>query len=247
MQVLVCIDDTDKPGGRGTGALGAELIEELEQMGLGKCEPITRHQLFVHPDIPYTSHNSAMCFSLTTEAEHLGLIIDHARSLLERESAEGSDPGLCVAVLDRLIEPGRLVAFGYEAKKSVLKKEDAYSLAGKLNIHLSEHGGTGQGVIGALAGVGLRLGCNDGRFKGKYKVAPVGTIMTVGELVRRTGVCLVKCIDGTIPLAEDTVRIGEKVKSILHLGKNCLLLSPNSDPGCPAMWETCPRPFLDRY
>lgn len=247
MQVLVCIDDTDRLGGRGTGALGAQLIAELEEKGWGRCEPITRHQLFVHPDIPYTSHNSAMCFSLTTDAGFLDLIIEHAQSLLERESAEGADPGLCVAVLDRLLEPGRLVAFGYEAKKTVLKKEDAYALAEKLNVHLSEHGGTGQGVIGALAGVGLRLGCNDGRFKGKHEIAPVGTIMTVDELVRRTGVAIVKSISGTVPSPDDTVRIGEKVKSILHLGKNCLLLSPNSDPGCPARWETCPRAFLDRY
>ena len=61
------------------------------------------------------------------------------------------------------------IDFGYRAKQVVLTKSNAYKLAKKLDIHLSEHGGSGQGVIGALAGVALRLTANDGRFWRKIK------------------------------------------------------------------------------
>jgi len=65
MNYLVCIDDTDMPGTKGTGWLVQELGELLSAKGLAICSPISRHQLFVHEDIPYTSHNSSMCFELT--------------------------------------------------------------------------------------------------------------------------------------------------------------------------------------
>ena len=51
---------------------------------------------------------------------------------------------------------------------------DAYLLAEQFpELSLSEHGGTGDGVIGALAGVGLRLSGSDGRIKGKIDHASV--------------------------------------------------------------------------
>lgn len=64
MRALICIDDTDNIDiKRGTGQLASLLAEEIEQKGWAKCEAVTRHQLFVHPDVPYTSHNSSMCFA----------------------------------------------------------------------------------------------------------------------------------------------------------------------------------------
>jgi hypothetical protein len=51
----------------------------------------------------------------------------------------------------------------------VLTKQEAYDLAYYLGIHLSEHGGTGDGIIGAMAGVGLRLSGNHGEAKGLLK------------------------------------------------------------------------------
>ena len=58
----------------------------------------------------------------------------------------------------------------------------------KANIHLSEHGGKGIGVIGALAGVGLRMSGNDGRFRGKIEIEPAWTAITVASLIERTHV-----------------------------------------------------------
>ncbi len=88
---------------------------------------------------------------------------------METESEPEADPGLCVVVPDRLADPVRLIDYGYLAKREVLDKNSAYTLASELGIHLSEHGGTGQGLIGVMAGAGLRLGGNDGSFKDKSK------------------------------------------------------------------------------
>jgi hypothetical protein len=49
-------------------------------------------------------------------------------------------------------------------------------------IHLSEHGGTGQGIIGALAGVGLRMFGSDGEIKAGLKNIQIGRTYTVFEL-----------------------------------------------------------------
>lgn len=58
MQMLVSIDDTDNLESRGTGEIASLLAKLLEEREWGKAQVITRHQLLVHPDIPYTSHNS---------------------------------------------------------------------------------------------------------------------------------------------------------------------------------------------
>ena len=51
MELLVCIDDTDTLETKGTGHLAQNLCQQLECRGWGTCAPITRHQLYVHPDI----------------------------------------------------------------------------------------------------------------------------------------------------------------------------------------------------
>jgi len=151
MQILISIDDTDNLESPGTGYLISRIAADLESNGWGKSSFVTRHQLLVHPDVPYTSHNSAMCFSAEIEENCLKNVIHYASEFLVRESATGSDPGLCVAVIDSLLNPDELISFGRSAKESVLTKESAYERAQQLGLHLSEHGGTGQGVIGALA------------------------------------------------------------------------------------------------
>src|SRR5512144_2124182 len=124
MRILVSIDDTDNLESRGTGELASLIAEDLESFAWGQSRYITRHQLLVHPDIPYTSHNSAMCFTAEVGEAHLESIIDYAASFLARESATGSDPGLCVVAVDRLVSLEPLIAFGRKAKQSVVTMEE---------------------------------------------------------------------------------------------------------------------------
>jgi hypothetical protein len=247
MQVLVCIDDTDNLDSIGTGKLAYQIIGSIEERGWGRCDAITRHQLYVHPDIPYTSHNSSMCFGVEIVEAQLEGLISYASDFLIRESAEGSDPGLCVTIPGRLSKPDLLVEFGRKAKGTVLTKEEAYRLAGQLGVHLSEHGGTGGGVIGALAGAGLRLSGNDGRFRGRLKIGNINDVVTVRDIKSQAGVHIVKSLKDYRLQDHDSVRLGEKVKAVLMDGKTVLLVCPSgSDNGGPR-WQTCTKEQLKRY
>lgn len=245
MRILVSIDDTDtmKVDGvevRGTGELASMIRQAITEKGWGSCEPITRHQLLIHPDIPYTSHNSSMCFKADIEAACLEELIAYASDFLARESAPDADPGLCVAVIDRISRPGWLIAFGYMAKNYVISKEEAYDLAEVLGLHLSEHGGTGLGVIGALAGAGLRLSGNDGRFKGKLKISAENGIVSAGQICSSGKVDMVKSLEDGIILADDElIVLGDTVKAILLDGKAVLpVYAVNREDATKPKWQS---------
>jgi hypothetical protein len=247
MKIHVCIDDTDSLESRGTGELADLLAREVEKRGWGRCGSITRHQLFVHPDIPYTSHNSSMCFIATMEEEHLQPLTEFASAFLAEESAEGSDPGLCIAVAERLRQPDRIIEFGYRAKKSVLEMEDAFGLAKEAGVHLSSHGGTGQGIIGALAGVGLRLGGNDGRMRGSIELPGVNGLTPVKDILSHPDVEAVRTMEGVSPDGSDLVRLVDKVKTVLLGGKLVLLVIPDESEKSEAKWRNCTRQQLKGY
>ena len=118
-------------------------------------------------------------------------------------------------------------------------------LARDLGVHLSEHGGSGQGVVGALAGVGLRLGGNDGRLKGQLHFGVPGEICSVGALLEHSLVEAVRGLDGVLPGMTDRVELGEKIKTVLLEGQSVLLLERNTTPEVP--WQTCPRRQLKDY
>jgi hypothetical protein len=246
MKILVCIDDTDNLESRGTGDLATELAEELEKRGWGRSQFVTRHQLLVHPDVPYTSHNSSMCFEADIDPSFLQVLIDYAGEYLERESASGSDPGLCVTVLEHLAEPEAMVAFGRSAKEVVLNKQMAYDLAAKLGVHLSEHGGTGQGVVGALAGVGLRMSGNDGRMKGWLNICTDNGLARVGEILAQSSLHGVRTMDGEVLGHEEVIAIADKPKAVLVDGGTYLMVSP-VDNADGVRWRTTPRQQLKRF
>ncbi len=248
MQILVSIDDTDNLESRGTGELAAMLARDLTEKDWGSSEPVTRHQMLVHPDIPYTSHNSAMCFAAQLGAAYFNTFSDYAQEFLRQESAQGSDPGLCIVDLEKLSSPQEFIAFGYKAKSIVLTKEEAYGLARRLNIHLSEHGGSGQGVIGALAGAALRLTRNDGRFRGHLKIETDGDTVSVSDILQKTYVEIVRSLDGDILQEHEVVKLGNKVKAVLLEGKTTLPVVPLTvAPGETARWQTCAKEQFRRF
>jgi hypothetical protein len=247
MKIFVCIDDTDNLESRGTGELASMLAEDVENKGWGTSSFVTRHQLLVHPDVPYTSHNSSMCFSADINETCLDILISHASSFLERESAEGSDPGLCVAVAERIGSREALIEYGKKAKQVVVRQQEAYELAERLDVHLSAHGGTGHGIIGALAGVGLRLSGNDGRMKGGLKIVGENSLSKVSEICAYPEVDVVRSMDGKVLKGEELVIIGDKAKTVLLDGKSVLLVVPSEGEADVAPWRTCPRQLLKSY
>jgi len=127
MKVLVCIDDTDNLESKGTGELASEISAAIRSFSWGECQPVSRHQLFVHEAIPYTSHNSAMCFSTELQDENLGRLIEFAANYLARESAEGSDPGLCVVPVRSVVNTEPLDFFWSAGKKRTLDQGGSIS------------------------------------------------------------------------------------------------------------------------
>jgi len=237
MRYLICIDDTDMPGTKGTGWLVQELCEKLEKRSMGSCSSISRHQLFVHEDIPYTSHNSSMCFEINLENQAMEPIIAYMANFLETRSQRGSDPGLCVAKLDKALAQKELIAFGKMAKQAVTSKAAAYDLARKTGIHLSEHGGTGDGVVGAIAGVvgaiagvGLRLSGNDGRYRGWYHLGQPGSIVRVDTLCGFSFIDQLVTRSGTVLSTDMSVSIGsEKIKTVRMEGRQVLVVLKNEE------------------
>jgi hypothetical protein len=246
VRILISIDDTDDIDTRGTGEIAELLADGLFEAGLALCGRVTRHQLLVHPDIAYTSHNSSMCFPAESAEGDLEAIIARCQTALEVESAEASDPGLCVVALERLERPDALVEYGREAKARVIAKDEAYRTAAELGVHLSEHGGTGIGVIGALAGAGLRLSGGDGRFKGKFAIPgdQDGVAHVAG--IKGCGVDEVRTLDGEELPDEARVLAGEECKLVLLDGRAVLLVRP-APPSAAAPWVVVERRALRSY
>lgn len=248
MQVFISIDDTDNRESIGSGSLAEKLAQTLLGHGLiSHYSPITRHQLFVDDSIPYTSHNSSMCFSVETKRELTDGIIDFAANYLVNESAPGSDPGLCVAVEVDDDSRKSLMDFGLRAKKSVLTKDEAFGRARSARVHLSEHGGTGDGVIGALAGIGLRLSGNDGRVRGWLPLGQSGEVIQVKEL------CSHRLIDGVVTdafedLPEETeiVFAEDRLKTVLHGHRQVLPVTRMNGLGS-AIWTTLTGREMKRF
>jgi hypothetical protein len=188
MKVFVCIDDTDNYDSIGTGELLENMMGEAAVKGLAKAGFTVRYQLYIHDDIPYTSHNSSMCCS--AEVTDLDEFTEFCEEYLEKNSAEGSDPGLCILNDNPNIDYSPLIEFGKDARCKVLTKEYAVKKAEEFgkNVHLSEHGGTGGGIIGALAGAALRAGKEEGRIKGKLHPLPNKTDWSASEFACVFGV-----------------------------------------------------------
>lgn len=160
MRILIGIDDTDNRDSRGTGFLARQLAKHIQEEKLGSVDGITRHQLFVHPDIAYTSQNSSACLDVFSKKKDELEIF--CAQFLKDAAADGSDAGLCISFWDDVSE--NIQEWGRRAKIEVLQLVNAKELALFNKIYLEGFTGTLIGQIGALAAVGLRKGGNDGRF-----------------------------------------------------------------------------------
>ena len=175
-RIAVCVDDTDDlTKSTSTGAVAEAIARQVVELG-GLVElGVSRHQLLLDERVPYTSHNSSMAMTAKLPADRLDELRERARACVLEAMAAAADPGLCVAQLPDDGDDARLyelVAFGLRAKVDYIAKAEAYELAARIPwLTLEELGGDGQGVVGALAGVGLRLSGNDGRFRGRWDLA----------------------------------------------------------------------------
>ncbi|MGC9517598.1 MAG: ABC transporter substrate-binding protein [Methanomicrobiales archaeon] len=208
MTIYVCMDDTDNLNSRGTGRLARVVAEEISKKY--EVYGVTRHQLYVHPEIPFTSHNSCAVIHVKEgKIKNIKDIFKIARENMLNDFIEGSDPGLAVAHIKQ-ISPS-LVAFGKDAKNKILTQEKARELAKNLNIKLEGLGGTEDGVIGAIAGLGLVFTGNDGRFIHKGNIRKlIGPHKA--EILLKNGVDAIFTMNG-LPVTEGII-FNEQNKSV---------------------------------
>jgi hypothetical protein len=227
MNLLIAIDDTDNKESIGTGRLARMLAQDLTDSGLIKQKGITRHQFLVHPDIPYTSHNSCACIEADAETANTDKIFDFSKNFILAHFNEGANPGLCV--LDRERVPKELVRLGRRAQTEVIAIEDARKLADQLGITVWWHGDTGQGVIGAMGGIGLRSTGNDGKFIGMEGIREMEGTVTVGEICRKTSIMRVITPTGEVLGENETVNTMNWIRPLLKDGNIVLPVLKEED------------------
>ena len=237
-KVFIGIDDTDVPGGPGTGKVARGLADYLEGLGLGHSLGVTRHQLLVDPRIPYTSHNSSKCLTFESNGPS-STLLEPCKSYLKEHFQEGSDPGLCLCPEGQA--SGRLVAFGKMAQQVVIEKRDALNLARSEGLVLEELGGTGGGAIGALAAAGLRASGEDGRFVQLRGIKEVTGLITVGRLLEVTDIQSVKDEAGIVLGTAEVIRSLDWVRPSLRGGEPVLRVRQASGPDGGRIWEPVER------
>lgn len=226
MRLVLGVDDTDNLESRGTGHLARQLAFELSKNQKAEIENITRHQLLVHKDIPYTSHNSSasiVCKAIQSKVE----IIKFCRQFLIENSAEGSDAGLCVANFDTL--PDTIKNWGKDAKLKVLHKDNAHEIADKYDIYLEGLTGKKIGVIGALAATGLRAGGNDGRVLWIPNLRETKGTFTINSLKEIIPVEIIETIDGNILSSNEEIILTDWTRPIIKNNKITLIVQKNND------------------
>ena len=221
MRILLGIDDTDNLESRGTGYRARQLARLIEAENLGVLKGITRHQLFFDRRIPYTSHNSSACLEL--DGDNLTGLTALAREFLLRESADGSDAGLAICLFDQADD--EIVNWGLRAKREILTQAEALDIADRKNVYLEGLTGTKDGIIGSLAGIGLRKFGTDGRYigVGGREIRELKNIYTVKQLFSEIKIDAVTDINGMDIPEDELINVGDWMRPVLINNKITIL------------------------
>lgn len=202
MRVYIGFDDTDVVNSDyGTGKV-ARRYERMIPEGC-KIWGVVRQQLLVDPAIPYTSHNSSACVVVDCpDSSYMETLKKTAVAHIETMSLPGSDPGLCLAGEgDEALKT--LESFGVLCTVRVVSQREAIEAAG--SVHLSGHGGTNDGIIGAAAAVGLTASGWSGRFIEYSGLRNFPARMTVAALLEKNIRVVSLDRDACCPSPEDIV------------------------------------------
>jgi hypothetical protein len=235
--VFIGVDDTDILGGAfGTGRVAKRMAANAVDLGLGRTKAVIRLQLLVDPRIKYTSHNSAKCiefeaFSTLPELHEVCI-----KFLNENFHQEGADPGICTCGQEQVTE--ELIEYGKSAKTDYIIKDQAISLARKTGILLTEVGGSGDGVIGALAAVGLRGWGNDGRYNLLRGIKEIKGMATVNSLLSQTGITSVIDEHGNPVGGDEIIDTHDWVKPNVVNGQPTLRIRLSDKNSGSRIWET---------
>jgi tRNA(Ile2) C34 agmatinyltransferase TiaS len=202
--IYIGIDDTDTLKSRGTGRLARNIAAALSPEFT--VRGVVRHQLLQDPRVPFTSHNSSATILLEDDGgADTGVLFARVKEMMLADFQEGSDPGLCVT---REV-PSAVTEHGRRAQKTIVTQGEARLLARECGIPLEGLGGTEDGVIGALASVGLTACGEDGRYLLIGSVRDLAGLQPV-EAVLDAGVRDVRTLAGE-PVREGMV-LSDKIR-----------------------------------
>ncbi len=238
--VLVGIDDTDIIDSPGTNQLARAILKGIGARSRDAI--ICRHQLFFDPRVPYTSKNGSASIQLpSVENRDVPELADSIRGIMSDWFIEGSDPGLCIAT--RPTEA--LKSYGMLCKETVVTQKEAYNLAEETDCYLEGLGGTNQGVVGALAAVGLVASGDDGRVVHldfwPYPDDRFSDSRTIEEIHAR-GVHEIRNLDSNTPINEGLVDIGKHLRPNWRGNRIVLYVEATEDSETAVSWRALKIP-----
>jgi hypothetical protein len=155
------IDDTGYLDQHLTTKLMRSWLSQMVEQSLIHSEGITRHQLFESEKISSSYKNRSLAFTFNT-SQSIFEIEDQLVDFIRTASSPHANPA--IAILSRHSDSLHALAFGRRCKNELLKLSDSEQYASESNVLLRGLGGNRNGMIGALAAVGLRAGGGDGIF-----------------------------------------------------------------------------------
>ncbi|MBN2321455.1 MAG: hypothetical protein JXR49_20420 [Acidobacteria bacterium] len=238
--IIVGIDDTDIVGSPGTNQLARAILKKI---GSGARDAIIiRHQLFFDPRVPYTSKNGAASIQLPrVEAGDVPALGEIIRQVMADWFIDGSDPGLCMAA--EVTE--EMKQYGLRCKDRVITQEEARDVAARSGCCLEGLGGTNQGIVGALAGVGLVATGSDGRVVHRvswpYPDDAFSGPRSIGEITAR-GVHEIRRLESDEPISEGPVDIGKHLRPNWRNGRIVLYVEAATGSESAAPWRAVKIP-----
>jgi hypothetical protein len=234
--IYVGIDDTDILDAPGTNQLARLMVRELADRARGRM--ILRHQLLEDPRVPCTKKNGCASIAFQPQSSFsLERFLASLRQMIVSWSPEGSDPGLCVTE----IIPPEVANWGIRCQRELVNQAEARQIAAQHGIHLEGLGGTEDGVIGALAAVGLMATKNDGRVI-HFESEGADWYDLTGCLevsdIRARGVDEILVMDTGEPLFTGVVDIGKRLRPNYRRGKIVLYVTRNESPHWEAVRVT---------
>jgi len=224
--IYIGLDDTDNQTSRGTGRLARAIAATLAKQYV--VYGVTRHQFLVDPRVPYTSHNSSATIHLLANGNvNLSALADEVQAVMLADFQTGSDPGLCIA---QAATP-EMSHFGRRAQVEVVNQVEARAVAERANCILRGLGGTQDGVIGALAGVGLAATGEDGRFILIGNARELDGLQPVHAILA-CGIVEVRTMDGQT-LQDGLIDTGGRLRPAFREGRPILFVTPKDGHWTP--------------
>jgi len=119
-------------------------------------------------------------------------------------------------------------------------QEEARAIAARAGCHLEGFGGTEQGIIGALAAVGLVVGGEDGRVVHlswwPYPEDGFSGLHTIDEIYSR-GVDEVRQVETKQPVTVGLVDIGKHLRPNRRSGQIVLYVESSTGPDAASPWR----------